>query len=191
MGKILTWSKIKELQLYKLYLALVHAEFLQTSRNAFPLILISISQPLLGPSKYIIKIWSKVWILILYSSYFVFAHDVNVSHHNIWRDANVPQRTFHYYHPESKGLDFASLMDDVKVIKNDIWNFFLETVVDIVFLDVSQNAPKGSFFLLHACAHNPTGVDPTVEQWKEMSYQFKVCVHVPYLIYNIYISLLF
>jgi aspartate aminotransferase len=28
---------------------------------------------------------------------------------------------------------------------------------------------EGSFFLLHACAHNPTGVDPTPEQWKEMS----------------------
>lgn len=24
-------------------------------------------------------------------------------------------------------------------------------------------------FLLHACAHNPTGVDPTKEQWKEVS----------------------
>ncbi|KAL4571649.1 hypothetical protein LXL04_018412 [Taraxacum kok-saghyz] len=65
------------------------------------------------------------------------------------KDANVPQRTFHYYHLDIKGLDFASLMDDV----------------------------KGSFFLLHACAHNPTGVDPTEEQWKEMSYQFKVKGH--------------
>lgn len=37
-----------------------------------------------------------------------------------------------------------------------------------------QNAPNGSFFLLHACAHNPTGVDPTEEQWREISYQFKV-----------------
>lgn len=27
-------------------------------------------------------------------------------------------------------------------------------------------APKGSMFLLHACAHNPTGVDPTPDQWK-------------------------
>ncbi|GJV11331.1 aspartate aminotransferase, mitochondrial [Tanacetum coccineum] len=75
------------------------------------------------------------------------------NHHNIWRDANVPQRTYHYYHPETKGLDFASLMDDVK------------------------NAPNGSFFMLHACAHNPTGVDPTIEQWKEISYQFKVKGH--------------
>ncbi|GFP78755.1 aspartate aminotransferase mitochondrial [Phtheirospermum japonicum] len=41
----------------------------------------------------------------------------------------------------------------------------------------SQNAPNGSFFLLHACAHNPTGVDPTEEQWKEISHQFKVKGH--------------
>lgn len=25
--------------------------------------------------------------------------------------------------------------------------------------------PEGSIVLLHACAHNPTGVDPTREQW--------------------------
>ena len=29
-----------------------------------------------------------------------------------------------------------------------------------------QNAPEGSIFILHACAHNPTGVDPNKEQWK-------------------------
>lgn len=27
----------------------------------------------------------------------------------------MPQRTFHYYHPETRGLDFASMMDDIKV----------------------------------------------------------------------------
>jgi len=37
-----------------------------------------------------------------------------------------------------------------------------------------QNAPDGSFFLLHACAHNPTGVDPTEEQWRKISHLFKV-----------------
>jgi aspartate/tyrosine/aromatic aminotransferase len=26
-------------------------------------------------------------------------------------------------------------------------------------------APKGSVFMLHGCAHNPTGVDPTIDQW--------------------------
>uniref|UniRef100_M4DP46 Aspartate aminotransferase n=1 Tax=Brassica campestris TaxID=3711 RepID=M4DP46_BRACM len=68
-------------------------------------------------------------------------------------NAQVPQKTYHYYHPETKGLDFKGLMDDVK------------------------NAPEGSFFLLHACAHNPTGVDPTEEQWREISQLFKAKNH--------------
>ena len=33
----------------------------------------------------------------------------------------------------------------------------------------TQNAPEGAIVLLHACAHNPTGVDPTPAQWKEIS----------------------
>jgi aspartate/tyrosine/aromatic aminotransferase len=37
-----------------------------------------------------------------------------------------------------------------------------------------QRAPEASVFLLHACAHNPTGVDPSPEQWKEISALFKV-----------------
>ena len=33
--------------------------------------------------------------------------------------------------------------------------------------------PDESIVLLHACAHNPTGVDPTREQWIELSKLFK------------------
>lgn len=33
--------------------------------------------------------------------------------------------------------------------------------------------PTGAIILLHACAHNPTGVDPTAEQWAEMSQVIK------------------
>lgn len=29
--------------------------------------------------------------------------------------------------------------------------------------------PEESVVLLHACAHNPTGVDPTRDQWKEIA----------------------
>ncbi len=29
-------------------------------------------------------------------------------------------------------------------------------------------ATPGSVILLHSCAHNPTGVDPNVEQWKQI-----------------------
>lgn len=78
------------------------------------------------------------------------------NHHNIWRDAGVPMQTFRYYYPETRGLDFSGLMDDIK------------------------NAPDGSFFLLHACAHNPTGVDPSEEQWREISSLIKVKGHFPF-----------
>ncbi|KAH3668696.1 hypothetical protein OGAPHI_002450 [Ogataea philodendri] len=33
------------------------------------------------------------------------------------------------------------------------------------FLDAIKKAPQGSVFLLHATAHNPTGLDPTPDQW--------------------------
>lgn len=29
-----------------------------------------------------------------------------------------------------------------------------------------SNAPEGAVIILHACAHNPTGCDPTQEQWQ-------------------------
>lgn len=31
-----------------------------------------------------------------------------------------------------------------------------------------SNAEPGAIVLLHACAHNPTGVDPTHEQWQSI-----------------------
>ena len=36
-------------------------------------------------------------------------------------------------------------------------------------LFAAQAASPKDVVLLHACAHNPTGVDPTPEQWKEIS----------------------
>jgi aspartate/methionine/tyrosine aminotransferase len=41
-----------------------------------------------------------------------------------------------------------------------------------------KNAPEGSVILLHACAHNPTGVDPSFEQWKLVSDACKERRHV-------------
>ena len=33
---------------------------------------------------------------------------------------------------------------------------------------LTNEAPSGSIVLLHACAHNPTGVDPTIDQWEQI-----------------------
>ncbi|KAK6943244.1 Aminotransferase, class I/classII [Dillenia turbinata] len=91
------------------------------------------------------------------------------NHHNIWRDAQVPERKFRYYDPDSKGLQFATLIDDIKHV-------FIEKGM----FSCMQNAPDRSFFLLHPCAHNPTGVDPSEEQWREISYQLKKKNHFPF-----------
>ena len=63
-------------------------------------------------------------------------------------------RQYAYYDPSTRGLDFKGLINDV------------------------QSAPDQSVFLLHACAHNPTGVDPSLEQWKQMSVEMKKKQHV-------------
>lgn len=43
------------------------------------------------------------------------------------------------------------------------------SLIFFVICVCSQKIPEKSIILLHACAHNPTGVDPKPEQWKELS----------------------
>ena len=57
--------------------------------------------------------------------------------------------------------------------------FFLNlNITQLKFM--SQNAPDHSVVLLHMVAHNPTGMDPTHEQWMQIgnvirvSYQMQV-----------------
>jgi len=67
------------------------------------------------------------------------------NHTPIFKHAGFNVAGYTYYDSATCGLDFAGAMQDI------------------------SNIPEGSVILLHACAHNPTGVDPTLEQWKEMS----------------------
>ena len=67
------------------------------------------------------------------------------NHKAVFSDAGLSVEQYRYYDKKTIGLDFEGMIADIK------------------------NAPKGSIFLFHACAHNPTGVDPTQEQWKEIS----------------------
>ncbi|ORX55412.1 PLP-dependent transferase [Piromyces finnis] len=47
-------------------------------------------------------------------------------------------------------------------------------------LEDMMNAPDNSTFLLHACAHNPTGTDPTKEEWKKICEVMKKKNHFPF-----------
>lgn len=47
-------------------------------------------------------------------------------------------------------------------------------MLSVYFFPNLQKIPENSVIMLHACAHNPTGVDPRPEQWKELSAVIKV-----------------
>lgn len=44
----------------------------------------------------------------------------------------------------------------------------IELCLLIGLLEDLGSAPAGAIVLLHACAHNPTGVDPTLQQWERI-----------------------
>ncbi|CAA0841961.1 Aspartate aminotransferase- chloroplastic [Striga hermonthica] len=78
------------------------------------------------------------------------------NHKNIFNDARVPWSEYRYYDPKTVGLDFEGMIADIKA------------------------APNGSFVLLHGCAHNPTGIDPTPEQWEGIADVIQEKGHVPF-----------
>lgn len=47
-------------------------------------------------------------------------------------------------------------------------------------LEFLKNSQEGTVVLLHACAHNPTGVDPTFEEWQKIAEVMKQKKLVPY-----------
>lgn len=58
-------------------------------------------------------------------------------------------KEYRYFKPDTRGLDFEGMMEDL------------------------SQAPPGAWVLLHTCAHNPTGVDPSIEQWQQLAKLFK------------------
>jgi aspartate aminotransferase len=78
------------------------------------------------------------------------------NHAAVFKDSGLAVEKYSYYDQKTIGLDFEGMVADIKAM------------------------PKGSMILLHACAHNPTGVDPTPEQWREISDVVKAGGHYPF-----------
>nr|AIT70230.1 aspartate aminotransferase [Colpomenia sinuosa] len=78
------------------------------------------------------------------------------NHIPIMKNAGLEVKKYRYFNPETVGLDFEGLLSDV------------------------QAAEDESVFLLHACAHNPTGIDPTHDQWAELSKLMKSKKHIAF-----------
>ncbi len=54
-------------------------------------------------------------------------------------------KTYRYYSPALKGLDFNAMLADL------------------------EQAAPGDVVLLHGCCHNPSGADPSAEQWQQLA----------------------
>ncbi|KAJ5169997.1 aminotransferase [Penicillium coprophilum] len=71
------------------------------------------------------------------------------NHHQVFSSLGFQCQSFRYYNPETKDLDIDSYYSALK------------------------SAEPDSVFIIHACAHNPTGCDPSKEQWQELARLFK------------------
>ena len=78
------------------------------------------------------------------------------NHKAVFNDSGLEVKQYKYYNKDTIGLDFDGMVADLKA------------------------APQNSMVLLHACAHNPTGIDPTPEQWKQISDVVKEKGHFPF-----------
>lgn len=67
------------------------------------------------------------------------------THDQLFSNVNLPTRHYSYFNRETKLLDFDGITTDL------------------------SSAPRGSVVVLHSCAHNPTGVDPTRDQWVKLA----------------------
>ncbi|CAM5185575.1 aspartate/tyrosine/aromatic aminotransferase [Oligella ureolytica] len=79
------------------------------------------------------------------------------NHEAIFEDAGFTVETYPYYSAETHGLDFAAMKSRL------------------------ESLDAKSIIILHACCHNPTGVDPTLEQWQEILEIVKTRNLIPFL----------
>ncbi|KXS99850.1 hypothetical protein AC579_9481 [Pseudocercospora musae] len=78
------------------------------------------------------------------------------NHNQIFTNVGLKIKTYPYFDKKTKGLDFDGMIGELRT------------------------APDGAIILLHACAHNPTGVDPTQEQWKQIAEVMKAKHQFPF-----------
>jgi aspartate aminotransferase, cytoplasmic len=71
-----------------------------------------------------------------------------INHEIIWERATpgVERQLYPYYHSETKSLDFSGMISCLE-----------------------RESEAGDVIILQACAHNPTGLDPSEEQWKAIA----------------------
>lgn len=77
------------------------------------------------------------------------------NHNQIFTSLGLKVETYPYWDAQNKKLD----MDG--------------------YLRAINAAPQGLIFLLHACAHNPTGLDPSADEWRAVLHAIAAKKHLP------------
>lgn len=67
------------------------------------------------------------------------------NHKSVFNSAGLEVREYAYYDAASHALDFDGLLASL------------------------SEAQAGDVVLFHGCCHNPTGIDPTLEQWEQLA----------------------
>lgn len=78
------------------------------------------------------------------------------NHKKVIKNAGFEFEQYRYWDASTRALNLKGMLEDL------------------------NNAPQGSIILLHTCAHNPTGVDPTVEQWAQIAEVCKAKKFIPF-----------
>jgi aromatic-amino-acid transaminase len=79
------------------------------------------------------------------------------NHRALFEAAGFPVENYRYYDPVNHGVNRPGLLEDLK------------------------NLPGRSIVVLHACCHNPTGVDLNLEDWQAIVQVLREREHVPFL----------
>ena len=79
------------------------------------------------------------------------------NHRALFESAGFPVKDYPYYDAKTHGLNFAGMLGALK------------------------NLPAGDIVVLHSCCHNPTGVDLTQAQWREVLEAVKARGLLPFL----------
>ena len=79
------------------------------------------------------------------------------NHRALFEYAGFEVKAYSYYHAPTRGVDFEGMLASLERI------------------------PAGDVVLLHACCHNPTGVDLSPEQWKKVLEMVNTRGHLPFL----------
>lgn len=67
------------------------------------------------------------------------------NHRNIFTTVGLKVASYDYYNAQTKNLDFDAMIASL------------------------QSVETGDLVLFHGCCHNPTGIDPTLEQWEVLA----------------------